>query len=463
MATYTANALSSADYAGIQKGDILLFGAYPKTKGGQNEPIEWEVLDTEDGKLFLLSTKAIDAHAYDDRASDFFFNESITWEGSELRAWLHTEFFPRAFNEAERALLAPTSNCEEEGAEPDRVFCLSYEEAVKYKKTAAAKFTDLAKDNGADPYFWNWSTEWWLRSEKDKTEAYYVSAEWGIKDSSDWLTYGIRPALWLDPKGGHPEALSEEVAARFEDTATRKERELAEEAAKMKAEMEREEEAELAFREVDEAPLAGVEATALPFDPKTLRVGDIISFGSYKQGSNEASIEGDKEPIAWKVLDIQGKRALLITEKGIDCRPYHTKLTVITWKSCSLRAWLNKDFLSTAFTEGEAARILSGEIQNAGTPSTVDRIFCLSKLEMQKYFGGDIGDKRGHAAPTDYAVAQGAALSTSSGTCQWWLRTRSERFNDHAMIFCFTSALYGGDKVNAPDYAVRPAMWISLK
>ena len=25
------------------------------------------------------------------------------------------------------------------------------------------------------------------------------------------------------------------------------------------------------------------------------------------------------------------------------------------------------------------------------------------------------------------------------------------------------SALYGGDKVDSPDYAVRPAMWISLK
>lgn len=452
MATYTADTLAPADYAAIQKGDILFFGAYPKEKGGKNEPIEWEVLDVRDGKLFLLATMAIDAHAYDGRASDIFFGESITWESSELRAWLHTDFFFRAFNKAEREKIALTQSVEGENTDPDRVFCLSYKEAVDYEKTAAAKFTDLAKDNGATPYFWNWSTEWWLRSTKGNSDAYFVSAEWGIKDGSDWLTYGIRPALWLDPKGGNPTELAEDTAARFTATVSWQEQLWAE----MAAEAEAEEKAELSWQEADAAPQAGAKAAALSFDPKTLRIGDLVSFGSYEQGSGKA-------PITWKVLNAAGDRALLITEKGIDCQPYHHTLTPITWEASSLRAWLNGEFFATAFTEDEAARILSGEIKNAGTPSTVDKVFCLSKLEMQKYFGGDIGDTRGHAAPTDYAVARGAAIEQKSGTCQWWLRTQSERFADHAMIFCFTSALYGGDKVNAPDYAVRPTVWISLQ
>ena len=46
-------------------GNTVLFGAYPQTEeGGDNTPIEWIVLDTQEGKSLLISKYGLDARQY---------------------------------------------------------------------------------------------------------------------------------------------------------------------------------------------------------------------------------------------------------------------------------------------------------------------------------------------------------------------------------------------------------------
>ena len=76
-------------------------------------------------------------------------------------------------------------------------------------------------------------------------------------------------------------------------------------------------------------------------------VGNSVSFGSYEQDNNPAN---GKEEIEWIVLDVQGDRSLLISKYALDCKKYNTEWTDGTWESCSLRKWLNSDFLNAAFS-----------------------------------------------------------------------------------------------------------------
>lgn len=76
------------------------------------------------------------------------------------------------------------------------------------------------------------------------------------------------------------------------------------------------------------------------------RTGGRILFGHYPQTD-----EGDDNTlIQWYVLAVEGRRALVISRFGLDAQPYNISGDDTTWADCTLRAWLNDDFLNRAFT-----------------------------------------------------------------------------------------------------------------
>ena len=75
-------------------------------------------------------------------------------------------------------------------------------------------------------------------------------------------------------------------------------------------------------------------------------VGSIVTFGHYEQDGN---LDNGQEKIEWIVLDVQKERCLLLSRYCLDTKSYHSKGKNITWKDCTLRKWLNHDFLNTAF------------------------------------------------------------------------------------------------------------------
>lgn len=83
---------------------------------------------------------------------------------------------------------------------------------------------------------------------------------------------------------------------------------------------------------------------------KEANVGDIIYYGSYEQDNN---ISNGKENIEWRVLAKENNRILGISDKALDCKPFNETKENVTWRTCTLRKWLNDDFFNSAFSNAE--------------------------------------------------------------------------------------------------------------
>lgn len=77
-------------------------------------PLRWQVLQTTDDELFLLSEKIVAAQQFDDRSSDA---DELKWRNSDLRAWLADDFYNMAFNEKEQDAILTKTLSNETGTE----------------------------------------------------------------------------------------------------------------------------------------------------------------------------------------------------------------------------------------------------------------------------------------------------------------------------------------------------------
>lgn len=202
---------------------------------------------------------------------------------------------------------------------------------------------------------------------------------------------------------------------------------------------------------------------------KVTKAGDYIFFGTYEQDNDTAN---GKEYIEWLVLEVEDGKALLVSKYALDCKPYNTSFTKVTWETCSLRKWLNEMFINNAFGVEEQAQIQSTSVSADKNPeystdpgnSTTDKVFLLSVTEVKKYFSSD-EDRKCEA--TDYAIAQGASIdsnysSGNNGACWWWLR--SPGFNQLVAEDVYVDG-FVSNRGNAVDYdnvGVRPVMWVNL-
>jgi hypothetical protein len=115
-----------------------------------------------------------------------------------------------------------------------------------------------------------------------------------------------------------------------------------------------------------------------PIKPIPVPPGGKLRFGAYD----------------WYVLDRQGDKVLIITEKVIEKRPYHHEECEITWETCDMRKYLNGEFYES-FSADDRALILEVTNENPANPwygtgggnPTVDKIFLLSIDEVVQYFG----------------------------------------------------------------------------
>lgn len=190
--------------------------------------------------------------------------------------------------------------------------------------------------------------------------------------------------------------------------------------------------------------------------------GDTVLFGEYEQ---DKDISNGKEDIAWLVLEVKDGKALVVSKYALDCKQYNTSNTDVTWETCTLRKWLNNDFINAAFSSYEKAMIPTVTVsadKNSTNPgnATQDQVFLLSITEANKYFGSDSARQ---CKPTDYAVANGSRESHSGNLCWWWLRSPGSTQDSAAYVYSSGGVIESGNDVDYNDGAVRPAMWISLK
>ena len=247
-----------------------------------------------------------------------------------------------------------------------------------------------------------------------------------------------------------------------------------------------------------------------------INIGDTVTFGVYEQDNN---LDNGKEPIEWEVLDIQDGKALLLSIYALDCVPYNNYSVeesiyydretyqgdghefATTWETCTLRAWLNEDFLNEAFNDSEAAMIVETTVINndyymAGleTPAseggndTQDKVYLLNIEEINKYYGIDLIDDVDTESVicqvTDYGkehcIQNWAEMSNEpiesraewyqskeekafgKNWCYWWLR--SSGYGNSCAIYINSKGRYNDMGAVFESYvAVRPAIWINIE
>ena len=183
---------------------------------------------------------------------------------------------------------------------------------------------------------------------------------------------------------------------------------------------------------------------------------DTIEFGHYLQedtnGDGKVDKKDEKQPIKWQILSKNGNDLFLLADKALDCKAYNETYTGVTWETCTLRTWLNDDFLNTAFSEAEQKGITTTNVVNADNPeyttnggnNTKDKIFLLSLDEVANTsygFRSDRGyyDQARICEATSYAKKQGA--STNDKDSSWcWLRSPGSTSLLAAIVDGFGSA-----------------------
>ena len=173
---------------------------------------------------------------------------------------------------------------------------------------------------------------------------------------------------------------------------------------------------------------------------KGIKKGSTIPFGRYK----------------WKVLTTDGDKALIMTEKIVEARPFHTSAYGAAWGDCTLRKYLNGPFLKDNFGEGEKKLIVPSaasclnDTQQGEKPyiaSKPDSVFLLNRFECGEYVKdsdmvGYFGGKR----------------------FNWWLRDTG--ITTAFAVNCFLESMpVEIEQVIcvASNCGVRPAMWIRIK
>ena len=183
-------------------------------------------------------------------------------------------------------------------------------------------------------------------------------------------------------------------------------------------------------------------------DLRNIDAGSVVKFGAHD----------------WRVLEIAGDKALLISIGIIDTGKYHKEFEEVTWEKCSLRRYLNGKFLAT-FAPKDRAKIIETRIINPHNPIspyraslngkyTKDFIFLLSLDEVKRFF------------PTN--ESRQAILNGSHHW--WWLRSPGENYRQAAFIKDlggegnYADGAIGahGKRVTQDGGGIRPAMWIKI-
>ncbi len=193
------------------------------------------------------------------------------------------------------------------------------------------------------------------------------------------------------------------------------------------------------------------------------------------------------EPIKWRVLNIDGNNALLLSDLGLDYQRYNENEHSVTWENCSLRNWLNNVFYDT-FSIEEKESIYSTYLINEDVedlfyemeeePNTNDKVFLLSQSDVYytdravNYGFTKLRDRhvKRTAKSSTYTKAMGAFRCVdedepdSFGCCEWYLRSPgydTGYYDCAAVVNWLGYVNYQGFPVNSAE-AVRPALHLNL-
>ena len=217
-------------------------------------------------------------------------------------------------------------------------------------------------------------------------------------------------------------------------------------------------------------------------DESGVTTWDTVYFGKYWQNDTDCNGKADKkdekEPIRWRVLSVNGNDAFLMADQILDGRRYHDWDVETTWENCSLRVWLNNEFLNDAFTGEEQDAIMITDIVNEDNPenraeggnNTFDKVYIPSFREAVNVaygFDENYGSRSLSrcVACTDYTKSHYSfpmRIDNPQGIGDWWLRTPAYK-NKTAIDVCIYGNMVDLDGCFVEWYCgVRPVMHLNL-
>lgn len=161
----------------------------------------------------------------------------------------------------------------------------------------------------------------------------------------------------------------------------------------------------------------------------TLNKGDRFGFGNY-----------NSMPIRWRVLDKKDDMIMVISDEVICKKQFHHDKSTNKWDSCDLRIWLNEQFYDKCFDAGEKELIQTTQIHTEDNKDTLDKIFLLSKEEVDNLFG----NSEAHIRASSW----------------WWLRSPGGNNVNAAVVLAGNSSEGINSCVDNNEGAVCPAFWL---
>lgn len=191
------------------------------------------------------------------------------------------------------------------------------------------------------------------------------------------------------------------------------------------------------------------------------------------------------EPLRWRVIAQQDNVVTLLSDRSIDCAPFHEKYESVTWSTSSLRSWLNDEkdgFLANAFDEKESKALV--KVTNENKPNldygassgdaTEDYVYILSNEEV---FASDKGNQYGFYAgsgyddpakrfrSTPYAKYHGtwwSPVAPYKGNSFWFMRTTGYTQSNITYICDFGYIYHRGTAVNCDDSGILPVINVDM-
>lgn len=173
------------------------------------------------------------------------------------------------------------------------------------------------------------------------------------------------------------------------------------------------------------------------------QIGDSVVFGSY-EGCNE-----------WIVLDKDGDRVLLLSKYAIKEGQYHDKWSYTSWENCTLRKWLNNDYIDEAFSEEEQELLIDTKVDNKKDTGsneddgndTIDKVYILSMKEVEKYLQTEEERK---------------LTLKNQDEIYWWLRTPGAKVPRGDVVSKQGELWPNSEIIHHVSGGIRPVLWVDV-
>ena len=189
-----------------------------------------------------------------------------------------------------------------------------------------------------------------------------------------------------------------------------------------------------------------------------------LTFGEFPQGAS-----GYVEPILWRVLSVDAQKAYILSEYVLEARrihgdyneyankPTHKKVPGFDgdYTQTEMALYLNGEFASTRFTEGELELLLPDE--------TLGMFFLVSADDLKNKDYGFATNEDRKAWGTDYAIENGLfKYQRNRGShSPYWTRSQSTSNKQGARCIKSKGEL-GYINVITEDEGMRPACYLDM-